>query len=137
MTPLSPGEHREIEVDPRPFFVPSGISLVPGERYGFAASGLWMDSWKVCGPAGWKLWIAQHFNRLPGAAFFCLCGCPGESLGQAFPIGEGGEWTVPSDVTAGTELQFFANDWPCRYGNNHPLPPERGGPLRVVVTRLA
>ena len=137
MTPLSPGEHRGIDVDPRPLFVPGGIPLAPGERHGFAGSGRWKDSRLECGPTGWKLWPLQNFNRLPGVAFFCLCGCPGANLALAFAIGDGCEWTVPAAVTAGTELRFFANDWACRYGNNHPLPPERGGPLRVVVTRLA
>jgi hypothetical protein len=135
MTPLAPGASRDIEVDPRPLFVPSGIALSPRERYVFAASGYWKDAWKVCGPTGWKLWPLQRFNRLPGVAFFCLCGCLGDNLAQAFAIGAGCEWTVPAGVAPGCELQFFANDWPSRYGNNRALPPEAGGPLRVRVMR--
>ncbi|MBI5899876.1 MAG: hypothetical protein HZB40_11670 [Rhodocyclales bacterium] len=115
----------------------SGIPLNPGDCYRFVASGCWKDAWKTIGPSGWKLWPLQRFNRLPNVAFLCLCGSPGENLSLAFAIGDGREWTVPPEVSPGTELMFFANDWQHRYGNNHPLPPGQGGPLRARVTRLA
>ena len=58
---------------------------------------------------------------------------------NAFAIGAGLEWTVP-DTIAGLPdrgLNLFANDWRCMYFNNRELPPEQGGPLTVVITRLA
>lgn len=137
MKTINIGESIEVDVDPRQLFVPSAILLSPAERYRFDASGCWKDAWKIVGPSGWKLWPFQRFNRLPNVAFLCLCGSPGEHLSLAFAIGDGREWTVPPMVSPETELMFFANDWEHRYGNNHPLSSDQGGPLRVRVTRLA
>ncbi len=133
-------ECQRLDVDPRPLFVPSGILVSPGERYGFVAAGKWKDGWRPpCGPKGWPGWLLQARNRLPGHRFFLLCGTVGEDLAQAFPIGERREWSVPEAVGERSDRQLFlfANDWPSFYHNNRVVPPEQGGPLTVTITRLA
>lgn len=128
-----------IEVDPRNLYHPSDIEITPGARYRFAASGKWKDSWITCGPEGWWGWLLQKRNRLPGRRVFLLCGVVGKDEKRAFPIGSACEWSAPPEIAewSDRQLYFFANDWPGKYGNNHPLGPEKGGPLRVVVTRLS
>lgn len=139
MTQLAIAETLTLSVDPRPLFVPTGLEVAPGERYRFAASGKWKDWTRVVDATGWKLWPLQHWNRVSGAAFFCLCGCVGTDDRAAFAIGAGLDWAVPDSIAGLPErqLQLFANDWRSRYGNNHALPPEQGGPLHVAITRVA
>lgn len=139
MTNLAIGENHVLTVDPRPLFVFTNLEVAPGERYRFTASGQWKDWFHVVGPSGWKRWPLHLKNRLPGAPFFCLCGCVGSDDSLAFAIGEKLDWSVPESSAglADRQLYFFANDWPCMYGNNHALPPEEGGPLSVNITRLA
>lgn len=137
---LTPGETSPtVEVDPRDLYCPSGIEIAPGARYRFEAAGKWKDSWITCGPEGWHGLLLEAGNRLPWRRVFLLCGTVGKSLQRAFPIGAGREWTAPTDDALGPDRQlyFFANDWPSKYDNNHPLSPKQGGPLRVSITRLA
>ena len=75
MTQVAIGTSLTVSVDPRPFFVPTGIEVDPGQRYSFTASGKWKDWFRIVGPEGWKLWPLHLRNRVPRAAFFCLCGC--------------------------------------------------------------
>ena len=128
-----------VEVDPRDLYGPTGIEIVPGARYRFEAEGQWRDAWITCGPEGWPGLLLEAWNRLPWRHVFLLCAAVGKTLEHAFPVGTGCEWTAPAEAAhwAERELYFFANDWPNRYDNNRPLPPEEGGPLRVTVTRLA
>lgn len=139
MTHLAIAESRSFPVDPRPLFVPTDLEVAPGERYRFTAEGQWKDWFRVVGPTGWKLWPLHLRNRVPGAAFFCLCGCVGTDDHQAFAIGATCEWTVPESAAAlaDRQLHFFANDWACMYGNNQALSAPDGGPLTVAITRLA
>lgn len=139
MTQLAIAETLSLAVDPRPLFVPTGLEVAPGERYRFAASGKWQDWTRVVDANGWKLWPLQHWNRVADAAFFCLCGCVGDDDRHAFAIGARLDWTAPDSIALlpGRQLHLFANDWRSRYGNNHALPPEQGGPLSVVITRVA
>jgi hypothetical protein len=127
-----------LEVDPRELFCPSGIEIVPGARYRFEAQGKWKDGWIVCGPEGWPGLLLEAWNRLPWRRVFLLCASVGKDLRHAFPVGQGCEWTAPAEAAdwESRQLYFFANDWPHMYGNNHALPPQQGGPLRVTVTRL-
>lgn len=137
---LEPGDSREVEVDPALPYVPTGLLVVTGERYVFAAGGRWKDGWlPACGPDGWRGGFLERWNRLPRQPFFLLCGTLDEGDGRAFGIGRGREWTVPAGPAGGAEarLFLFANDWPSRYANNHALPAARGGPLRVRIGRLA
>lgn len=136
---LAIGASLSLAIDPRPYFVATGLEVAPGERYRFAASGQWKDWYRVVDARGWKLWPLQRWNRVPGAAFFCLCGCVGTDDRNAFAIGAGLDWTVPESVARLFErqLHLFANDWRGSYGNNHALPPEQGGPLTATITRLA
>lgn len=135
---LAPDATHTLEVDPRVFFVATSLRVKAGERYRFTAGGKWRDGNRVVGPKGWSLWPFSRWNRVPGVPLFCLCGAVGEDDRQAFAIGEQFEWQVPADVGDLTDRQLylFANDWPSRYGNNRPLRPEKGGPLRVVIQRL-
>jgi hypothetical protein len=135
MKTLEPNGAQTIEVDPRPHFHPSGIEVTPGARYRFAASGKWKDSWYKCGPDGWNGLFLQAWNRLPWHPFFLLCGAVGENLEHDFAIGADLDWTAPPELANLTDRQlyFFANDWPSKYGNNHPVPDD---PLKVTVTRI-
>lgn len=138
MNQLAIGETLSLAVDPRPLYVPAGIEVAPGQRYRFSAAGKWRDWFRVVGPTGWKLWPLQLRNRVPGAAFFCLCGGVGADDDHAFAIGAGCDWRVPDSVAglAERQLHLFANDWPGCYGNNHALSAEEGGPLQASITRL-
>lgn len=139
MRQLVPGEvSPDVEVDPRDLYCPSGIEIVPGALYRFEAAGKWKDSWIICGPEGWHGLLLEAGNRLPWRRVFLLCGAVGKSLEGAFPIGVGRQWTAPAEDGRwpDRQLYFFANDWPSKYANNHPLPEEQGGPLRVSVSRL-
>ncbi len=139
MTQVAIGTSLTVSVDPRPFFVPTGIEVDPGQRYSFTASGKWKDWFRIVGPEGWKLWPLHLRNRVPRAAFFCLCGCVGNDDHDAFSIGASCAWQVPVTIAGlpDNQLYLFANDWRSRYGNNHALPPDKGGPLNVTITRLA
>jgi hypothetical protein len=124
-------------VTPTELFVPTHIEVAPGERYAFVARGLWRDAVLTRGPNGWTSPL-KRWNRLRGQPFFMLCGCIGTDEATAFPIGERCDWFVPP-IDAGVDhhLHLFANDWRCMYWNNHDLPPEKGGPLTVSITRIA
>lgn len=139
MTHLAIGENHALAVDPRQLFVSTNLEVAPGERYRFITSGQWKDWFRVVGPNGWKLWPLHLRNRLPGAPFFCLCGCIGIDERRAFAIGEKLDWVLPESVAElpDRQLYVFANDWASMYGNNHALPEEEGGPLIVNITRLA
>jgi hypothetical protein len=134
-----PSEPVTVVVDPRDLFCPSGISVVPGARYRFEAEGKWKDWWIRCGPEGWPGLVLEGGNRLPWRRTFLLCASVGKDLQRAFPVGPGCNWTAPAEAAewADQQLYFFANDWPGKYDNNHPLPPSEGGPMRVRVTRLS
>ncbi|WP_157817371.1 hypothetical protein [Candidatus Thiodictyon syntrophicum] len=139
MRPLALNEScAPVAVDPRELYYPSGIEITPGARYRFAASGTWQDSWITCGPEGWPSWLLSPWNRLPWQRVFLLCGCGGKDLTRAFPIGSGCEWSAPPEAAQwpDRQLYLFANDWPNKYDNNHPVGPEAGGPLCVVITRI-
>jgi hypothetical protein len=136
---LSVQESRQMPVDPGALYCPTGLKVAPGQRCWFLASGKWRDGWLcTCGPNGWPGGPFEAFNRLPWHRFFLLCGTVGEDDARAFPIGEGREWWVP-EAAGGLDdrrLFLFANDWRGFYFNNHAVPPEKGGPLTVTITRL-
>lgn len=139
MRRLALQESPRVEVDPRALYYPSGIEIEAGARYRFQAEGRWKDSWIECGPEGWHGLLLTAGNRLPWKPFFLLCGTLGWDLEHAFGIGPSlPDWPAPADVDAlaDRQLYFFANDWPGRYGNNHPLAESEGGPLRVTITRI-
>lgn len=139
MTQLAIGETLSLAVDPRPFFVATGVDVAAGERYRFAARGKWKDWYRVVDAEGWALWPLQRWNRVPGVAFFCLCGCVGDDERHAFAIGTKLDWTVPDSVAGlpDRQLKLFANDWRGSYGNNQALLPAQGGPLTATIVRLA
>jgi hypothetical protein len=139
---MNVNESRSIEVNPRDEFAPSGIEITPGAKYQFKAEGKWKDSLIECGPKGWPSFFLASWNRLPGKRIFALCASVGNDeknlSKKAFYVGEGCVWTAPPDSIGlfNRQLYFFANDWPGKYCNNETLPPEKGGPLRVTITRL-
>lgn len=91
MRQLAIDEAIALTVDPAEPLVASGIEVSPGERYALVARGRWRDWFKVAGPGGWGgNWLAR-FNRLPGRAFFLLCGVVGRDDSNAFEIGPGRE----------------------------------------------
>lgn len=137
MRQLAIDEAIALTVDPAEPLVASGIEVSPGERYALVARGRWRDWFKVAGPGGWGgNWLAR-FNRLPGRAFFLLCGVVGRDDSNAFEIGPGREWTVPAKLPVDRQLYLFANDWCGMYWNNRALAEEDGGPLRLTITRRA
>jgi hypothetical protein len=136
---LAVGATQDVSVDPRQRFVPTGLVVAPGERYAFAAEGLWRDLNKTCGPEGWGGGWMNRFARLPRQSLFLLCGAVGRADDLAFPIGPTlADWTVPDEAAdmKDRQLTLFANDVWFMYWNNHALDATQGGPLRVRITRL-
>lgn len=126
-------------VDPVADYFPTGLSVTPAASYRFIAYGRWRDWWITCGPDGWPGLFLEARCRLPWRHFFLLCGCIGEDLRFAFPIGSHRDWTAPPAYAMGTdrELRLFANDWPGSYGNNRKLPPRQAGPLVLTIMRVS
>ncbi len=126
-------------VDPAVHYVSTDLLVTPGASYRFIAYGRWRDWWITCGPDGWPGLFLEAGCRLPWKHFFLLCGCIGEDLRFAFPIGSHRDWTAPPAEALGPdrELRLFANDWPGRYGNNRELSPLQGGPLFLTITRIS
>jgi len=137
MRQLAPGEpNPPIEVDPGKLFVPTDLSVSPGERYGFKAEGKWRDLFRKSGAEGWGGGWLTRFARVPGQPFFRLCGAVGRDDESAFAVDLTHPWTVPDAVSTSSDRQLylFANDLCFMYGNNHAIPDD---PLRVTITRLA
>jgi hypothetical protein len=135
---LEVGECRTIkEVCPREKFFPTSVLLTPGATYEISAEGKWKDLWIPTGPEGWWFLPFHPFNRIPWRPMFVLSGSVGRTLEHAFVIGKKTTWTAPMVLPegVGAELQLFPNDWDSKYGNNRPLPPAQGGPMRVTILR--
>lgn len=137
MSTIDLGATLTIAVDPHPLFVATGLLVRAGERYQFHASGKWCDWHTVTDANGWNMPLLHYLNRVPGAAFFCLCACIDHDEDHAFAIGGDAVWTVPAGTAADAKLSLFANDMRCMYFNNRSLPEAEGGPLKVEIRRLA
>lgn len=140
LTSLAETESIVVKVNPSVLHYPTGLIVEADEQYTFQAEGHWLDWFKSCGPNGWgpKRNPLAFFNRKRLKPFFLLCGNVGRDDDHAFCIGENYKWTVPPEVKdlEDRQLYLFANDWYCMYWNNKPLPKERGGPLKVTISRL-
>ena len=126
-------------VCPAERYFPTGVLLTPGATYQFKAEGLWRDGWIRVGPEGWPGLVLEAWNRLPWKRFFLLCGSIGPSEQHLFPIGCGLPWPAPNPLpsNAAPQLHLFANDWPSMLHNNRTVPRDKGGPLRVTITRIS
>ncbi len=128
-----------MDVDPRERYVETHLSVHPGERYRFSATGKWKDGFmSPCGPEGWGGGALTRFARVKGQPFFRLCASIGKDDHTAFAVDTTQPWTVP-DITppnGDRQLYLFANDLWLMYWNNRALTEEEGGPLRVTITRL-
>ena len=115
---------------------PGAMATVPA--YQIDAQGLWQDGWIRVGPAGWPGLFLQAWNRLRWKPFFLLGGAIGPSEQHLFPIGRGRLWTAPATLPqdADRQLYLFANDWPGMLHNNRSVADEKGGPLRVTISRM-
>ena len=147
LTSLKVNESITREIDPGEKHCSTGLAVKAEERYTFKAEGQWLDWYIACGPDGWGHWNPlKFFNRLRGKPFFLLCGNVGKDDRFAFAAyssqSKSGEceWPVPEEVNtlSDPQLYMFANDWPYQwaYRNNKSLPPKKGGPLVVTITRL-
>jgi hypothetical protein len=128
---LNVGESTTVDVNAKPKWNDAAITLRKGERYSFAASGIWNDASIQCGPEGYEnssplFRIVERFRRAPKARWFELIGSIGRSGSDVFAIGRGGGL----NVTDNGRLYFFANDLPLMYYNN-------SGYVQVRVTRIA
>lgn len=125
-----------LELDPSLPFVPTGLSVLPGELYRFEAQGKWRDWFVKCGAAGWGGGWLTRFSRMSGQPFFRLCGVVGRDDKAAFAVDLEEPWSVPPEVAreSDPQLYLFANDLRCMYWNNHVDPTD---PLTVTITRLA
>ena len=125
-------------VCPAERYFPTGVLLTPGATYQIDAQGRWQDGWIRIGPNGWPGLMLEAWNRLPWKRFFLLGGAIGRSEAHQFPIGQSRRWSAPSTLSQGdkSELYLFANDWPGMLHNNRSVPVDKGGPLRVSITRL-
>lgn len=143
LSKLPVGQSVEVVVDPREFYVATGLRVDAGERYRVRGKGLWRDGEMApCDANGWRRWYALPFrlwNRVSGVDFFRLCGAVGRSERILLAGGREVQWQIPGEADALApevrELYLFANDWPNRYANNVALAPQEGGPLRVMLTR--
>lgn len=133
MTRLALGESRSLAVDPRECYMPTEVTVAPGERYGFTATGQWRDWYKTCGPEGWGGGWLTRFSRLPGQPFFRLCATLGKDDDTAFAVDTTQPWTAPPGVPADSQIYLFANDLRGMYWNNRTVPDH---PLTVTITRL-
>jgi|GEM_PF-317562 len=135
---LAHSESTTLEVDPRKCHVPTGINVQPGERYTFTAAGKWKDWFVTCDHRGWGSGWPLRFNRVKGQPFFRLCGSIGKDDRAAFAINTTQPWTVPDTPPpdGDDQLYLFANDHPWMYWNNRTLTEDKGGPMRVTITRL-
>ncbi|HLY79485.1 MAG TPA: hypothetical protein VKQ70_08940 [Caulobacteraceae bacterium] len=107
----------DLAVPSRPFWTPTGVSVVPNQPVQFKAAGNWRDWYIDCGPDGYDRWYLQPlapFRRVPNASWFCLCVALDQDLSTAVPIGAAKQ--VRFD-RAGM-LFAFANDVSWAYGNN-------------------
>ena len=142
---LPVGQSIEVVVDPREFYVATGVQVDGGERYRVRGRGRWRDGMLApCDADGWRRWYALPFrlwNRVGGVELLRLCGAIGRSERFLFAGGREAVWQIPPEAATlapeTRELFLFANDWPNRYFNNVALPPQEGGPLRAMLTRSA
>jgi hypothetical protein len=138
-TELQPGAMATVPaVCPAERYFPTGVLLTPGATYQIEAQGLWQDGWIRVGPNGWPGLLLEAWNRLPWRRFFLLGGAIGRSEAQLFAIGRSRRWTAPVALSpeADRQLYLFANDWPGKLQNNRSVADDKGGPLRVSITRL-
>lgn len=138
-TELKPGAMATIPaVCPAERYFPTGVILTPGATYQIDAQGRWQDLWFRVGPNGWAGLLLEAGNRLPWQRFFLLAGAIGRSEAQLFPIGQSRRWTAPGKLLEGEnrQLYLFANDWNGMLHNNRSVPDDKGGPLRVSITRI-
>lgn len=142
---LTVGQARTLEPHPRLPFIPTGVTVMPGERYRLSATGQWKDWFRLCGAEGWKPpapAIVRRLNRVRGANTFLLCASIGQTTRTARPVGLSAEITITVDDCAPAgqtpaALYVFANDWACMYWNNKIASAREGGPMRLTIERTA
>ncbi len=119
----------------------TGLMLEAGSIYRFSVESgqTWKDASIECGPEGWNranqelgikevgIALLEPFKRVPGADWFCLCGCVTDDDDYAFKIGTG---PVEVKIKKSGEFMPFANDKITHYGNNE-------GKINVVVQRIS
>lgn len=130
------GDEIEVAIDPRYRYHPTGLQVTIGEQYRYEAKGKWADASRECGPEGWSVWwiyVMKFFSRLPSKNLFFLCGNVNRDERTNFPIGSCAEKTI--EIADG-QLYLFANDLWYFSGNNHELPPDEGGPMKVKIRRI-
>jgi hypothetical protein len=144
-TRLPFGQSRTLGLHPRPLFIPTGFTVMPGERYRLSATGQWKDWFRLCDAEGWKPpapAFVRRRNRVPGANTFLLCACIGQTTRTAHSVGRWAEITIAVDDCAPdgqrpAVLYVFANDWACLYWNNKMASPQEGGPMILTIERTA
>lgn len=145
---LNKGDVRDVRVYANQQYNPSGVLLMPGQKYGFVVDTkrTWYDSSIVATARGWDVddpnvdlgWFAETAikwkedeRRIPAANWFELCAAVGRSEDELFQIlkftGDGG-----SELVVQTKGEFcpFANDLIDRYHNNL-------GFIDIQIRRLA
>lgn len=136
---LLPGEQKLlVELCPSEHYYPSGIIITPSATYMITAQGLWNDWLIPSGPNGWWFPPLQWNNRIRYERMFILSGSVGKTLEHGFVIGKRKTWEAPMKLANSSdwELYLFPNDWESAYGNNRALVAAKGGPMRVIITRL-
>ena len=139
-TQLEVGEKFTIDVIARRYWNNTGLCVIAGQRYQFAARGTWVDFYIPCdadgyATPGWLSWgplarptrIVQGLRRVPEGNWFVLVGAVRAAKDwEYFVAGSSREVRMP---TSG-QLAFFANDVPGFYWNNL-------GSVRLEITRLS
>jgi len=109
-----------VQINARPEWNDTGITLKAGQRYQFTASGTWKDAWNSCGPDGYPsnstvLRLSEKYRRVADRNWFMLCGSLDKDTALIFPIGS--SFSPPPFERDGV-LTCFANDISYMYWNN-------------------
>lgn len=126
---LDVGESAQAEIQARRRWNDTGIELVSGHEYHFAARGRWTDLWYECDADGYTspnpIFVAgEWLRRSPRSRWFALIGAVNADKPIQFEIGVDRTLLMPVSGT----LTCFANDLPWTYWNN-------SGSVQLTVTR--
>ena len=126
---LDVGERALATIEAKKRWHVTGIELVSGHEYHFAATGQWTDRWIECDAEGYDspnpiFKATAGLRRSPRSRWFALIGAINEDKRTQFEIGTE---RVLIASASGT-LTCFANDLALMYWNN-------SGCVRLSVTR--
>jgi hypothetical protein len=126
---LNVGESAQATIEAKKKWNDTGIELVSGHEYHFAATGQWTDWWIKCDADGFDsphllLKVFEGLRRSPRSRWFALIGAINEGKPMQFEIGKDRTLVMPVSGI----LTCFANDTMGAYWNN-------SGSVQLTITR--